>query len=91
MGEEHLRDPHLGRRTVAPSAVVREALGTSDERPQRLENRGAIVVGHSARHVAALETRGADTMRPHLGVWRSLVSALVWGTRGPRFKSAHPD
>jgi hypothetical protein len=27
----------------------------------------------------------------HSGVWRSLVSALVWGTRGPRFKSAHPD
>jgi hypothetical protein len=25
------------------------------------------------------------------GVWRSLVSALVWGTRGPRFKSGHPD
>ena len=24
-------------------------------------------------------------------MWRSLVSALVWGTRGPRFKSGHPD
>ena len=23
--------------------------------------------------------------------WRSLVSALVWGTRGPRFKSGRPD
>ena len=25
------------------------------------------------------------------GAWRSLVSALVWGTRGPRFKSGRPD
>jgi hypothetical protein len=28
---------------------------------------------------------------PYFGVWRSLVSALVWGTRGPRFESGHPD
>jgi hypothetical protein len=27
---------------------------------------------------------------PH-GAWRSLVSALVWGTRGPEFKSRRPD
>jgi hypothetical protein len=26
-----------------------------------------------------------------LGTWRSLVSALVWGTRGRRFKSGRPD
>jgi cardiolipin synthase (CMP-forming) len=25
------------------------------------------------------------------GTWRSLVSALVWGTRGRRFKSGRPD
>ena len=29
-------------------------------------------------------------MTPH-GTWRSLVSALVWGTRGRRFKSGRPD
>ena len=28
---------------------------------------------------------------PHSGAWRSLVSALVWGTRGPEFKSRRPD
>ena len=28
---------------------------------------------------------------PHRGAWRSLVSALVWGTRGPEFKSRRPD
>jgi cardiolipin synthase len=29
-------------------------------------------------------------MAPH-GTWRSLVSALVWGTRGRRFESGRPD
>ena len=29
---------------------------------------------------------------PHAyGLWRSLVSALVWGTRGREFESPHPD
>jgi hypothetical protein len=28
--------------------------------------------------------------KPH-GAWRSLVSALVWGTRGPEFESRRPD
>jgi hypothetical protein len=32
----------------------------------------------------------SDTLRFN-GAWRSLVSALVWGTRGPRFKSGRPD
>lgn len=26
-----------------------------------------------------------------IGVWRSLVSAPVWGTGGRRFKFSHPD
>lgn len=26
-----------------------------------------------------------------VGPWRSLVSALVWGTRGPEFESRWPD
>ena len=30
-------------------------------------------------------------MMAALGTWRSLVSALVWGTRGRRFKSGRPD
>ena len=25
------------------------------------------------------------------GLWRSLVSALVWGTKGPGFESRQPD
>jgi hypothetical protein len=36
--------------------------------------------------------RGVDgSMLVGYGAWRSLVSALVWGTRGPRFKSGRPD
>src|SRR6185436_472815 len=31
-----------------------------------------------------------STMSRH-GAWRSLVSALVWGTRGPEFESRRPD
>jgi hypothetical protein len=31
------------------------------------------------------------TVRAGRGAWRSLVSALVWGTRGPEFESRRPD
>ena len=34
---------------------------------------------------------GGLSMMSALGTWRSLVSALVWGTRGRRFKSGRPD
>ena len=33
----------------------------------------------------------AEVSWPRYGLWRSLVSALVWGTRGRRFKSSQPD
>jgi hypothetical protein len=26
-----------------------------------------------------------------VGAWRSMVSALPWGGRGPRFESGRPD
>ena len=32
-----------------------------------------------------------DKLSVAIGAWRSLVSALVWGTRGWRFESIHPD
>ena len=28
---------------------------------------------------------------PRCGAWRSLVSALVWGTKGREFESRRPD
>jgi hypothetical protein len=42
---------------------------------------------------AALEHRlmGVRLVSKPYGAWRSLVSALVWGTRGPEFKSRRPD
>src|SRR5215211_5882941 len=35
--------------------------------------------------------RGASAIVAGHGAWRSLVSARVWGTRGPEFKSRRPD
>ena len=36
-------------------------------------------------------SRATGGRRSGRGTWRSLVSALVWGTRGRRFKSGRPD
>ena len=36
-------------------------------------------------------SRGRLRYRARHGAWRSLVSALVWGTRGPEFESRRPD
>ena len=33
----------------------------------------------------------AEVSWPRYGLWRSLVSALVWGTRGREFKSRRSD
>jgi hypothetical protein len=33
----------------------------------------------------------AELYTPIVGAWRSPVSALVWGTRGRRFKSSRSD
>jgi hypothetical protein len=47
------------------------------------------------RHVRARERGGPGQAACYRvrrrGAWRSLVSALVWGTRGPEFKSRRPD
>ena len=34
---------------------------------------------------------GCLDSRPSYGLWRSLVSASVWGTEGPGFESRQPD
>jgi hypothetical protein len=46
---------------------------------------------HSAVYGSPPASFPPGTITPRNGVWRSLVSALVWGTRGPRFESGHPD
>ena len=35
--------------------------------------------------------RGVEPRLRHSGTWRSLASALDWGSRGRRFKSCRPD
>ena len=56
--------------------------------------------GTSAFQIAHLHRSEALRRRPSTlpsaasavyGLWRSLVSALVWGTKGPGFKSRQPD
>ena len=51
-------------------------------------------VGGSATVLSLQRLRiraAAEVSWPRYGLWRSLVSALVWGTRGRRFKSSQPD
>src|SRR5436309_15161583 len=67
---------------LSPSAVVVPA-------PER------ILLGLTRcvrRHAVARDAAEAPKLlsKSH-GAWRSLVSALVWGTRGPEFESRRPD
>jgi hypothetical protein len=39
----------------------------------------------------AVERSRVSYGSPRPGAWRSLVSALVWGTKGRRFESGRPD
>jgi hypothetical protein len=48
-------------------------------------DRSKVYLNRAAREESACY-RG-----PRRGAWRSLVSALVWGTRGPEFESRRPD
>ena len=47
---------------------------------------GLVSVGEPSSPVS-----GCSLGWPGRGAWRSLVSALVWGTRGPEFESRRPD
>jgi hypothetical protein len=50
-------------------------------------------VADGATKLNVLQTPDSDIagMVDSYGAWRSQVSALVWGTRGPEFKSRRPD
>jgi hypothetical protein len=52
---------------------------------------GAPAGEEKQRPNAAAGRRAKGAIVAERGAWRSLVSALVWGTRGPRFKSGRPD
>ena len=47
--------------------------------------------GGSSRAGSGSGCRIALAWERHCGLWRSLVSALDWGSRGPGFKSRQPD
>jgi hypothetical protein len=49
------------------------------------------LVYSSIRRLVYIRARRGHGYDSALGTWRSLVSALVWGTRGRRFKSGRPD
>lgn len=71
-----------------PRAVVARVADGGDVLEDRELALAAVHRGESGGR------RGQEWARSTLrqrGVWRSLVSALVWGTRGPEFKSRHPD
>jgi hypothetical protein len=60
------------------------------EAPTACDDPSEIV--RSFRKVSEREgARFGERYTRRSGAWRSLVSALVWGTRGPEFKSRRPD
>ena len=72
--------------------------GMSKERAAKIANSPGAShrEGRPRDHAQALvdapdSKSGANGYRCRRGAWRSLVSALVWGTRGRQFESARPD
>ena len=79
-----------GRRP-RPDPVAPEAARRRARRVPRLPRHAGNRV---ARWQAVIGTLRLHCPRRPLvvdGLWRSLVSALVWGTKGPGFKSRQPD
>src|SRR6056297_2821524 len=51
-----------------------------------------MIGGRISRSGRGAATELGRVVGPHTyGLWRSLVSALVWGTRGREFESPQPD
>ena len=78
VGDWDLRVVEMDKRRVAQ--VVATSLGATPSDPDRRRSPGLRRLRWRACFL-----RGAD------GLWRSLVSALRSGRRGPRFKSGQPD
>ena len=84
-GEACYRDDDANHQCVSRPMAGRGACGG---RGQLVLKPAAVyaIVGESGAVVPeALSSRGA------FGAWRSLASALDWGSRGRRFKSCRPD
>ena len=72
-----LRLPASGSASVTPSG------GSISH--DRVPHPSVCVTGRPDRE------RGQSAASTGDGLWRSLVSALDWGSRGPGFKSRQPD
>ena len=84
--------------------VVRNPCHACRSRGRRVTGRASGAASRGLTAGAALVRRGPARVQPrspreaicpaqlsYVGVWRSLASALDWGSRGRRFKSCRPD
>ena len=80
----------------------RSSLDARSEFAEGVKSPRATRTGHAERLCERARRAQAGSRQPLLGsasnplqswygAWRSLVSALVWGTRGRQFESARPD
>ena len=69
------------------TTISTPALDAFRRRPLAPTSRSVV----ARRGPAAAQAMCYTTASSAVGVWRSLVSALVWGTRGRQFKSGHAD
>ena len=96
--------PTCGRKLAASSAPAASAVGSTQGRSQRARRRRQDAVALQAvgrrdralSRMARVPGRGVADRTVRLassahGLWRSLVSALDWGSRGREFKSPQPD
>ncbi|MDX6439827.1 MAG: hypothetical protein QOF45_2410 [Gaiellaceae bacterium] len=72
---EAVKDSRLGRASFRSPSTATSCPTSSENCSTRPPPDALRVVSYDPRH----------------GAWRSLVSALVWGTRGPEFESRRPD
>ena len=84
------------RSTPTPANPAAESVG---DEPHEPANRDRVKDLHSGSAAAIVLPLGAASRRKlftkhgvsNYGLWRSLASALDWGSRGRRFKSCQPD
>ena len=95
------RSPHRDARARSATWIAatcelptaRADAGSSSDTPR---NATTAAIRNASRHTRHLRQARRSVLSrsarlDRAGAWRSLVSALVWGTRGRRFESVRPD
>ena len=72
------------------AAELMSPRGNSDRRSSRRQC-GPTMLGGRRCQLAQVYNSSQCVRIPGIGAWRSLASALDWGSRGRRFKSCRPD